>query len=145
MPWWNLYATENAEDRATIARVDGQLEDLNRARRERKEQEARELEALGLQDDADQLRYGLDAWDAQHAENIRTQNASLQQTSADVFHQEVKDRANSFSDFISSFFGKAIGTTFRLLPWWVWLALAAGVFVYFGGLRFIPLPKRKRA
>lgn len=143
MPWWNLYATENAEDRATIARVDGQLEDLNRARRERKEQEARDLEELGLQDDADNLREGLDAWDAQHADNLRTQNAALEYSSADAFGDELDNRAAGFRNAVGSTIGTTLGTFFKLLPWWLWLALALGAFAYFGGWRY--LPKRKAA
>ena len=143
MPWWNLYKTENEADRATIAAVDGQLAALDSARRERKEAEARQLEEIGLKEDADALRDALDEYDRGHAANIRTQNAALDYTSADAFDDELDARAGAFRDGVAGTIGTTLGTTFKLLPWWLWLALAAGVFIYVGGPRY--LPKRKSA
>ena len=143
MPWWNLYKTENDADLATIARVDSELEALNQSRRAKKEQEAADLDDLGLGDDADRLRDGLDEWDRLHAINLQTQNDALKETSGDAFDTELDARAGAFRNGVATTIGTTLGTFFKLLPWWLWLALAAAAFIYFGGLRM--LPKRKAA
>ena len=142
MPWWNLYKTENDEDLATIARVDSELEALNQARRAKKEQEAADLEDLGLGDEADQLRDGLDEWDRLHAINLKTQNDALKETSADAFNTELDTRAGSFRNGVAATIGTTLGTFFKLLPWWLWLAIAAAAFFYLGGARYLPTRKR---
>ena len=55
-----------------------------------------------------------------------------------AFSDGLDEQAGKFRDAVGTGIGTTLGTFFKLLPWWLWLGIAAGAFFWFGGARFLP-------
>ncbi len=105
---------------------DGETADEINARGEAAEQRLAEMnrEDAGI--------YG-ETWYQQTLANDRRQDASDELTISDEFEAEWDAGLGRLRTGVGDTIGFSLKTVFGALPWWLWLAIAGGLFLYFTG------------
>jgi hypothetical protein len=132
------FGTE-ANNGKTNEELNAEAQALDEARRRRKEEQARQLEEAGFADEAELVRDQQEDWERQHAANFDSQERAINDYSVgDAFKDGLDEGAGNVRNTIGGTIKGVVGTVFKLLPWWLWLVIVLGAFLWFGGARFIP-------
>jgi len=73
-------------------------------------------------------------------EHLATQVAQDRDIAGQIdtaFDTQLASGASGIGGFVGNTIKGVFGTVFRILPWWLWLLVAAGAFFYFGGWTFV--------
>ena len=112
MPWWNPFSTD-ANDGQTAEEIDAKL-------REREADYQRKHAP-----DEDRAAQVDAHFDRQEADDDFS-------TVGDEFARGWHEGEDNIRNTIGSTIKGALGTVYRIVPWWVWLALLAGLAAYIG-------------
>lgn len=123
----------NANNGKTGEQLDAERAQLDRDRAARIAARAESLEEEGDYNAAQELRAEQDEYARQQAENYRREQEALQVTVGDEFAAGIDDGARNVRNAVGDTVKATVGTTFKLLPWWLWLVILGAAALWING------------